>query len=54
MRVWYRLHVCGSYLVLIEVRNDDSNEQSEPDHASQEHKDVDVDAVDLQTQRQVN
>lgn len=38
------------YLVLIEVCNDDSDEQSESNHASQEHEDVNVDAVDLQTQ----
>lgn len=45
------IYMCGSYLVLIEVCNDDAYKQSEPNHAAQKHKDVDVDAVDLQAQR---
>lgn len=35
------------YLVLIEVCNDNAYEQSESNHATQEHKDMDVDAMDL-------
>lgn len=42
---------CLLHLVLIEVCNDDTHKQSESNHASQKHKDVDVDAVDLQAQK---
>lgn len=45
------MYTCGAYLVLIEVCYDDANKQSESNHASQEHKDMDVDAVDLKTER---
>lgn len=41
----------GSYLVLIEVCNDNTHKQSESNHTSQKHKDMNVDAMDLQTQR---
>lgn len=42
--------MCGSYLVLIEVCNDDTYKQGEANHATQKNKDVDVDAMDLQAQ----
>lgn len=38
------------YLILIEVCNDNAYKQSESNHTTQKHKDVDVDAVDLQAQ----
>lgn len=43
-----------SYLVLIKVCDNDTYKQSESDHATQKHKDVDVDAMDLQAQRYLN
>lgn len=43
-----------SYLVLVEVCNDNSYKQSESNHASQKHKHMDVDAMDLQEQRCIN
>jgi hypothetical protein len=36
-----------THLVLIEVCNDHTHKQSESNHTAQEHKDVDVDAMDL-------
>lgn len=47
-------YTCGSYLVLIEVCDDDAYKQSESNHASQKHKDVDVDTMDLQVQSYLN
>ena len=41
--------MCDCNLVLIEVSDDDAHEQRESDHTAQEHKDMDVDAMDLQT-----
>lgn len=38
------------HLILIEVCNDDTHEQGESNHTSQEDEDVDVDAVDLPAQ----
>lgn len=46
--------MCGSYLVLVEVCDDDAYKQSESNHASQKHKNMDVDAMDLQVQRCLN
>lgn len=43
-----------SYLVLIKVCDNDAYKQSESDHATQKHEDVDVDAMDLQTKRYLN
>lgn len=40
-----------SYLVLIKVCDNDTDKQSESDHAAQKHKHMDVDAMDLQAQR---
>lgn len=45
---------CNSYLVLVEVCNDDAHKQSESNHASQKNKDMDVDAMDLQAQTYFN
>lgn len=41
----------SSHLVLVEIGDDHTDKQSEPNHATQEHKNVDVDAMNLQTQR---
>lgn len=35
------------YLIFIKVGYDNSNKKSEPNHTAQEHKDVDVDAMNL-------
>lgn len=41
-----------THLVLIKVSDDHSNKQRQSNHAAQEHKDVDVDTVDLQGERE--
>lgn len=41
----------SSHLVLVEIGDDHADKQSEPNHATQEDKNVDVDAMNLQTQR---
>lgn len=38
---------CRFYLVLVEIGNDHSDKQGEADHAPQEDKNVDVDAMNL-------
>lgn len=43
--------VCSFYLVLVEICNDHADKQGEANHAPQEDKDVDVDAMDLYTRR---
>lgn len=40
--------MCDSYLVLVEVCNNNADKQGESNHAPQKHKDMDVDAMDLQ------
>lgn len=47
----HRIFFNSLYLILIKVCNDNTNKQSESNHTSQEHKDVDVDAMDLQTHK---
>lgn len=41
----------GSYLILVEVCNDNTDKQGESNHATQKNKDVDVYAMDLQVHK---
>lgn len=43
--------MCGSNLIFIEICNDDSDKQSESNHATQKNKDVDVYTMDLQAHK---
>lgn len=43
----FLFEMSDSYLILIKVGNDHSNEQSESNHASQKHKDMNIDAMYL-------
>lgn len=42
------------YLILIKVCNDNTDKQSESNHTTQKHKDVDVDAMDLQAHKRLS
>lgn len=38
----------GAHLILIEISDDNTNKESQSNHAAKKNKDVDVDAMDLQ------